>query len=152
MGTLLGIAYKLEKRGKMITVDHATVSVKKGVESDIRGDAGKRQVTVLAKSGFDTACSEVGKLLDWTTRRANLLIDGIELTGKSGHFLSIGNLILEITGETAPCYRMDEQCDGLKEALKPDWRGGVTCRVIREGTINLGDLVSISDSAPNILL
>jgi MOSC domain-containing protein YiiM len=147
MGTLLGIAYKLEKYGTIITCDSAWVGLKTGVAKDVRGTAGNRQVTVLSKSGFDAACAKVGKELDWTTRRANLLVDGIELIEKTGNYLIIGNLVLEITGETTPCYRMDEQCDGLKEALKPDWRGGVTCRVIREGNIKLGDSVSMTDSA-----
>ena len=150
MGTLLGIGYKCEKYGSVITVKSAKVGLTTGVAQDIRGAAGKRQVTVLSKSSFDAACAEVGKELDWTTRRANLLVDGIELEDKTGNYICIGDLVLEITGETAPCYRMDEQCDGLKEALKPAWRGGVTCRVIREGIIQLGDFVTVAESTPII--
>lgn len=150
MGTLLGIGYKREKYGAVITVESAKVGLTTGVAQDIRGAAGKRQVTVLSKSSFDAACAELGKELVWTTRRANLLVDGIELEGKTGNYICIGDLVLEITGETTPCYRMDEQCDGLKDALKPAWRGGVTCRVIQEGIIQLGDFVTVAESTPII--
>ena len=56
-----------------------------------------------------------------------------------GNRLKIGDVLLEITGETDPCFRMDEQQEGLQEALRPHWRGGVTCRVLSEGQIAVGD-------------
>jgi MOSC domain-containing protein YiiM len=36
---------------------------------------------------------------------------------------------------------MDEQCPGLKRALQPDWRGGVSCTVLQGGAVALGDEV-----------
>jgi len=148
MGTLLGIAYKCETRGAMITCLAARVGMQTGVESDYRGSAGKRQVTVLSKSGFEAACAEVNQQLVWTIRRANLFIDGIDLVEKTGFFLCIGDLVLLITGETKPCFRMDEQCEGLKQALTPDWRGGVTCRVVREGVVTCGNRVILLETDP----
>jgi MOSC domain-containing protein YiiM len=38
---------------------------------------------------------------------------------------------------------MDELAPGLRAALTPDWRGGVTGRVIADGTIAVGDEVRI---------
>ena len=48
-----------------------------------------------------------------------------------------------ITDETDPCNRMEEQHAGLQAALGPDWRGGVTCRVVQGGEVTLGDQVRI---------
>jgi MOSC domain-containing protein YiiM len=42
---------------------------------------------------------------------------------------------------------MDAAHAGLLKALFPDWRGGVTCRVLEGGVITLGDRVEIL-SAP----
>ena len=47
MTKLIGIAYKTEKRGAMITTEAASVTQKTGVEKDIFGRPGKRQVTVV---------------------------------------------------------------------------------------------------------
>lgn len=128
----------------MHTISSAVVGTETGVSPDYRGLPGKRQVTVLSKEAFDTACAELETTLPWTIRRANLLISGIELENSTGKQLRIGDLILEITGETEPCYRMDEQYEGLKSALEPAWRGGVTCRVIQGGNIKIGDEVQLT--------
>jgi MOSC domain-containing protein YiiM len=60
---------------------------------------------------------------------------------RAGAKLVIGDLVLEVTQETQPCHLMDEAHFGLRAALKPDWRGGVCCRVVEGGTIRIGDRV-----------
>ena len=82
--------------------------------------------------------------LSWTVRRANLLVDGVifdsTMTGKQ---IKIGQLILLVTGETDPCQKMDAQHQGLTQALTPDWRGGVCCKVIADGRVKIGDQLII---------
>ena len=140
-GKLLGIAIKKAKRAQMILKDEATITTEKGVEGDYRGNPGNRQVTVVSKGSWDKACKDLNQSLPWIARRANLLVDDIILKKSTGSFLKIGKLVLEITGETEPCHRMDEFFQGLQEVLKPDWRGGVTCRVINSGYIRIDDTV-----------
>jgi MOSC domain-containing protein YiiM len=41
---------------------------------------------------------------------------------------------------------MDIQQDGLRKALKPDWRAGVSCRVLAGGKIKVGDAVRLRRS------
>ena len=141
MGKLLGIAWKAESRAPMEEATAANVSGDAGVEGDHRGRRERRQVTVLAREGWQRACDELGTALPWTLRRANLLVEGIALAQSTGTRLSIGDMVLEVTGECGPCTRMDEQHHGLTAALQPDWRGGVTCRVVSGGRIAVGDAV-----------
>ena len=143
-GKLLGIAIKKEKRAPMILKQEAIVTTEKGVEGDYRGKPGNRQVTVVSRESWDKACQDLNQSLPWIARRANLLVDGIILEKSTGSFLQIGKLVLEITGETEPCHRMDEFFQGLQEVLKPDWRGGVTCRVVSSGIIKIDDTVIIN--------
>ena len=89
-------------------------------------------------------CGELGAELPWTFRRANLLVDGVALPQDAGAKLTIGNLQLKVTLETAPCELMDAQHDGLTAALTPDWRGGVCCRVLNDAEVRLGDSVTVS--------
>ena len=129
----------------MELLERAEVTLDAGVASDSRGRPGRRQVTVLSREAWEEAVEELGRKpesLPWTVRRANLLVEGLELEGTSGRRLLIGDEVeLEITGETDPCQRMEEQQSGLRQALEPRWRGGVTARVIRGGIVLLGDTV-----------
>lgn len=128
----------------MQTKQESMVSKVAGVEDDFRGKPGKRQVTVLSQAQWQAACDEVGAILPWTVRRANLLVDGISFDANMvGQQIIIGQLILLITRETDPCPRMDAQFKGLTQALTPHWRGGVCCRVIADGRVTVGDQVKI---------
>jgi len=37
---------------------------------------------------------------------------------------------------------------GLRKALHPEWRGGVTCKVLEGGRVAIGDEVAIVQSPP----
>ncbi len=127
--------------------DEATVGTDSGVAADSRGRPGNRQVTVLAEEDWDRACAEAGADLPWHARRANLLVRGLALADTGGRRLRIGEqVVLQVTGELEPCSRMDEAHEGLREALVPDWRGGLTCRVVSGGRIATGDSVRLEDS------
>ena len=65
-----------------------------------------------------------------------------------GGVVRIGPVVLEITYPTTPCKRMDEARDGLMGAIYPDWRGGVTCRVLEGGRVAIGDPVEVLVSPP----
>ncbi len=143
MGKLLGIATRIKSKSPMDLHASALVSFEKGVLNDFRGRklGGRRQVTVLSKEAWNIVCEEIGSDIAWTTRRANFFIEGIELKETTGRILKIGSLELEVTGELVPCNRMDEQFDGLTKILEKDWKGGVTCKVKKEGNANLNDEV-----------
>ncbi|MBI3633804.1 MAG: hypothetical protein HY226_05970 [Candidatus Vogelbacteria bacterium] len=148
MAKLIGIAIKIEHRGPMEKLGCALVTVNCGIVGDYRGaKPGKRlrQVTVMSQVSWQETCTEIGQDASWETRRANLLISDIKFGPEHvGKKLRIGKeVVLEITGETTPCGRMDEQVTGLKDALTPEWRGGVTCKVVSGGQIEYGDIVSI---------
>ena len=143
--TLQGIATREKSRVDMVEHAEIEVTIENGLVGDFRGKPGKRQVTVLATEAWSSACGVVGKELPWTTRRANLLVDRLSAIDESaiGNVIQIGDVRLKITGETDPCRRMDEYCPGLKEALTPNWRGGVCCRVLAGGKIAVGDKVQV---------
>jgi hypothetical protein len=42
-------------------------------------------------------------------------------------------------GETTPCERMDEQCEGLRAALSTGWGGGAHGVVLDDGLVRVGD-------------
>ncbi|MCI0517282.1 MAG: MOSC domain-containing protein [Woeseiaceae bacterium] len=147
MGRLVGIARRDKKRAEMQTLQEADIMQTSGVALDFRGKPGDRQVTVISADVWRQVCAELGRTIPWTTRRANLLVEDIELPRSAGGEIRIGAARLQVTGETDPCSRMEEQCEGLKAALQPDWRGGVCCRVLQDGPVRIGDTVSFFDAS-----
>jgi len=145
---IYGIAIKYEQRKPMREVVQVEITVESGLKGDVFGRGSllhnNRQVTVLSLQQWQDACTEIGTELPWHVRRAGLCIDGVTFGSQDvGKQLSIGdNVILKITGETVPCPRMDEIFMGLMDSLKPDWRGGVNCRVIQGGIIKKDSSVS----------
>jgi MOSC domain-containing protein YiiM len=143
-GRLIGIARTAELRAPMEEAQTAAVSVETGIAGDARGRKTGRQVTVLFREGWDDACRDLGVSLPWTTRRANLYVEGMDRPRAIGGRISIGGVMLEVTQETKPCMLMEQFHAGLKGALAPDWRAGVCCSVISSGEIHVGDSVSLS--------
>lgn len=143
MGQLLSIAVRIATHAQMETKQRVHITEQSGVEGDYRGKYGPRQITVLSQEAWNEACKDVQAELAWTTRRANLLISGIALEQTTRKVLQIGEVRLAITGETDPCKRMDLQHQGLCKTLTPAWRGGVTCFVVTEGEIQVGDEVAL---------
>jgi MOSC domain-containing protein YiiM len=133
----------------MEVLDRAAVTVTEGVHGDYRGafkpgGRNRRQVTVMAAEAWQDALHDLGIAIAWEQRRANLLVEGLALEQTTGaRILFASGLVLEVTGECDPCSRMETVAPGLKAALTPHWRGGVTTRVIEGGPLVLGDDVRI---------
>ncbi len=143
MGRLIGIARREQKRADMEILEDAEVSEHTGVAEDFRGKPGNRQVTVVSAEAWAATCEDLGQQMPWTTRRANLLVEDVQLPRRTGDVIEVGSVRLLITMEVDPCSRMEEQYDGLKAALTPDRRGGVACTVLQGGSVRLGDDVSV---------
>ena len=59
--------------------------------------------------------------------------------------IHIGQLQLLITGETEPCFKMDWVHPGLSFVLNDKFRAGVTCKVLNNADIQVGDMVHITE-------
>lgn len=75
-------------------------------------------------------------------RRANVMVSGVSLAGSRGRVIRLGAVRIRVRGETRPCELMDEAWPGLRQAMDPDWRGGVFGEVIEGGEAAIGDPVS----------
>ena len=140
MITVKAIAYRSKPKAPMTEIDSVEITCEQGVVPDFRGKPGKRQVTLLSAQSWQDACAELEAELPWTFRRANILIDGLRFSAFDvGHIIRIGDAELQVMIETDPCPRMDAQHQGLTAALLSDWRAGVCCRVLKGGTVRLGD-------------
>ena len=150
-GVLAGIARHAFPRAPMEVVEHVHVSVESGLAGDFRGAVKpgrepKRQVSLIERADWDAAMAELGVDHHWSVRRANLLVEGLDLPQREGAIVRIGaEVVLEIRVECDPCSRMEEIEPGLKAALTPDWRGGALARVISGGDIRIGDEIRVEE-------
>ncbi len=126
----------------MIALTEAEVRAGEGIKDSAKEPHADRQVTVLSKESWEAATESIGKSVDPGERRANFIVSGMELEETIGKILQIGELKIKVTGETVPCKLMNEVSDGLRDALKPEWRGGVTGSVINDCLVKKGDSVN----------
>lgn len=151
-GVLAGIARHGRPKGPMEVIDRVRVTIEGGLDGDFRGaikpgGPGRRQVTLMERSDWAAAMAEIGRDLPWQERRANLLVDDLDLPQEVGVRLRVGrDVLLEVTRETDPCHRMETLAPGLFAALMPDWRGGACMRVLAGGAIAVGDAIRIEES------
>jgi MOSC domain-containing protein YiiM len=149
-GRLRAIYLKRFKKGPMDPRGTATLIAGKGLEGNAN-QGGRRQVILLAEEGWNDATAELGIPLDASARRGNLLLSGIDLEKTRGRILRIGDARLRIFMECTPCYQMDQAAPGLRESLKPHWRGGACAEVLAGGEIRVGDEVAWEEEAQGAL-
>ena len=129
MPRLEQIWLKRMKRGPMDPVHEATLVAGRGLVGNAN-QGGHRQVTIISADQWREIVAALGVPLDPSTRRANLLVSGVELAE---------------TRSTRPCERMDEAYLGLRAVMAERWGGGVYAAVLEDGAIGIGDEVGWDD-------
>jgi MOSC domain-containing protein YiiM len=131
-------------RGPMDAVERAELVAGRGVRGSAN-QGGRRQVSIISEEAWEAAQEELGVAVDPSARRANVMVRGLDLENARGKLLRLGPCLIRVGGEVRPCERMDEAQEGLRNALRPHWRGGVFGEVVEGGTIAVGDPVAFTD-------
>lgn len=138
-GRLLAIFLRPGARLPVRSVAHATAVAGRGLAGDHAG-GGRRQVTLLAKEAWDRACAELGHSVDPAVRRANLLVEGVDLGACIGGSLRLADVVIDVLGETRPCELLDDGGGhGLCNSLRSERRGGVHGSIRVGGELRVGD-------------
>lgn len=127
-------------RGPMDAANRATLVAGRGIVGNA-DQGGKRQVTIVDLERWQELMDLLRADIDPSIRRANLVIDSLDLFDSRGKTLRVGGTRLHIVGETRPCERMDEALPGLQTSMRDRWGGGVFAEVVTGGEIAIGDQV-----------
>jgi MOSC domain-containing protein YiiM len=127
----------------MRLVSRATLITGVGMEGDKHAEARSlRQLLLADKEALDAVGVSPG------TIKENVTVEGLNVMGlPAGTQLRLGgNAVIAITNVCEPCFRMDEIRMGLKDELVG--RRGMVARVIRGGTISVGDSITVEEAEP----
>jgi MOSC domain-containing protein YiiM len=148
-GRVIGLARRAESRAPMENLKVAVLTPEVGLLGDCKGRKfPERHVTILAREDWaDAMLALAGPAgppdLHWTTRRSNVLVEGVRLPRGIGSLIRLGDCMVQVTDQTTPCAVMENAYPGLLRALAQEWRGGVTCKVLAGGGVVIGDVMSI---------
>ena len=146
-GRLAWIGLRPARRAPLVAVAEAEVRVGSGLAGDHHdGPAdGKRVVSMIQAEHLPAVAAILGRaeVSPFDTRR-NLVIAGVNLLALKGRTFAIGDVVFACTGPCAPCGRMDENLGpGGFQAMRG--HGGIITRVLKGGTIRVGDPVLVHD-------
>ncbi|HET7584309.1 MAG TPA: MOSC domain-containing protein [Gemmatimonadaceae bacterium] len=139
-GRIEGLWIKRAHRGPMDAQQHLQLVADQGIAGN--ADQGRRrQVTILEREIWDALVRALGSNAGPETRRANVLVSGIDLRKSRGRTLRLGTTRVRVLGDVKPCNQMEEAVPGLRALMYPEWRGGAFAEVLDGGAIAIGDVV-----------
>jgi MOSC domain-containing protein YiiM len=146
VGRVEWIGLSPEPRGAIRAVEAAHARVGTGLDGDHHSKnrpGGNRQVTLIQQEHLPVIAALAGtrdaapELL-----RRNIVVSGINLLSLKGLRFRLGEAVLEGTGPCDPCSRMEENLGpGGFQAMRG--HGGLTARVLEDGTVRVGDRVEV---------
>ena len=143
-GKVQWIGIRPSRTEEQIVLSAVDAIVGKGLEGDrYSGQSGKRDVSIIQAEHLEI----VGRLLDKSTidpllTRRNIVVSGINLVSLKGKTIRFGSAELEVTGPCATCSKMETNLGaGGYNAMRG--HGGITARVVKTGTISVGDTLEV---------
>lgn len=118
-----------------------------GIEGDYRsGKYQDCQITLVEAEVMEEASRRLGYKISGGASRRQVMVKGIALNQLIGYRLRLGSIIAEGDALCRPCNNMEWRIGvGAKEAMGD--KGGLRCRVIRGGTLQAGDSVTVEGSS-----
>lgn len=148
-GRLVWIGLRPSRKAPMLMPASALFVAQNGIEGDrYRTERnGPRQVTLIAAEDIAAIASFLRRMdVPPELLRRNLVTRGINLNALKGQRLQIGQAVLEVSGECAPCSQMEANLGpGGYNAVRG--RGGLTARILAGGEVRVGDVIERIDDA-----
>jgi MOSC domain-containing protein YiiM len=141
-------------RQPMRVVETAELVEARGLRGDHRAEhtQGKRQITLIQQEHLAVIAQFCGRdTIDPAWLRRNLVISGVNLLALYNRRFYLGTALAEVTGYCQPCSRMEELL-GPEGYNAMRGHGGISARILKGGTIAVGDLLrAVTPAEPTLL-
>lgn len=132
----------------MKSVPSVTAHTGGGLVGDRYENSRHRHISIFSTGEMADADERFGSPIDPALTRRNVLVDAGLLPRTPGHRFTVGDLLVEVVRDAAPCRMLDMEIgDGAKTAMRR--RAGVICRVLSGGDLAVGDLVNLDPDEAN---
>ena len=142
-GRIVWIGLRPGRQQSLLEVESATLVAEHGIEGDhyVTRRNGPRQVTLVAAEDIEAIASFLGQEdIAPALLRRNIVARGINLVALKNRRFRVGSVLLEGTGECAPCSRMELNLGrGGFNAMRG--HGGITARILAGGEMRVGDAI-----------
>ena len=139
------------RRGAVRSVDSVMAREGTGLDGDHHAANGssKRQVTLIQAEHLPVIAALTGcESVTPDQLRRNVVVSGINLLSLKDQKFRIGAALLQGTGPCVPCSRMEEVLGtGGYNAMRG--QGGICAQVLEEGTVSVGDSVTMFIEEPD---
>lgn len=148
VGKVEWIGVRPDRKLPVQAVESVEVSVEQGLQGDhYSKTGGNRQVTLIQAEHLQAMAHilKIESVAPDSVRR-NIVVSGINLLAFQEREFQIGDVILRMTGNCHPCTKIEQNLGpGAYNAMRG--HGGVTAKIIKGGTIRLGDTVKLYQEA-----
>ncbi|MEO7060255.1 MAG: MOSC domain-containing protein [Lapillicoccus sp.] len=118
----------------------------KGLVGDRYHGSRHRHVTLQSEQDLAAGAADLGSPIEPGLTRRNITIDGGPIPTKPGLRVRVGDVVLEVVRQAAPCRLLDDGIGpGAARALHD--RGGTVFRLLTSGPIRVGDVVDLDPPA-----
>ena len=136
MGKIIHLQLKPAEGEPMRIVDQVEAIANHGLRDDANAGRSKRQVLIIERELLDEFQLPIGDV------RENITVEGLQLAGTpAGVRMRVGQALLEVTLDCAPCEFIEGKRPGLRKAM--EGKRGTLFKVIESGTINVGDAIEV---------
>ena len=136
MGKIIHLQLKPAEGEPMRVVDQVEAIADRGLRDDANAGRSKRQVLIIERELLDEFQLPIGDV------RENITVEGLQLAGTpAGVRMRVGQALLEVTLDCAPCEFIEGKRPGLRKAM--EGKRGTLFKVIEGGEIRVGDAIEV---------
>ena len=137
MGKIIHLQLKPAEGEPMKAMAAVEAIADHGLRDDANAGRTKRQVLIIERELLDEFQLPIGDV------RENITVEGLQLAGTpAGVRMRVGQALLEVTLDCAPCEFIEGKRPGLRKAM--EGKRGTLFKVIEGGEIRVGDAIEVA--------